>query len=602
MKVSFHGAARTVTGSCFLVEAAGSKFLIDCGMFQGSPEISERNELPFPFSPAELDFVILTHAHIDHCGLLPRLHKEGFQGKIHCHDATKALCEVTLLDSAHIQEGKSRWLQSKGRRRGLRPRPPLYTTYDAQRCMEDFQGHEYGESFSPKNENIKVTLFDAGHILGSATISLEIEEEGKKLTTVFSGDVGNALAPIIGDPQSPARADYVIVESTYGGRQHGPPAKRRDELKKAVLGTVKRGGRLIIPSFAIGRTQELLYLLNSLVESGEVPRIPIFLDSPMAVKATSVFARHDECYDKEAKAHLAEGDLIFDFPGLQLIESREDSRALNHLRGPLVVISASGMCTAGRIQHHLKHHLWRSDTTVLFVGYQAAGTLGRRLLDGAKTVQIFGDRIRVRARIEDLGSFSAHADHDGVIAWLDKIDGVSKVFLVHGEEEALFALEDALVEKGESLPYVPSLGEVVELTSLESVSELRTAREVLSESDEPDVSAALANELAQFERSVEAAGDKLADLVAALEVWALEHDDKLEAVRGCAHILEGVVANLTSLGLEGVEGTERTITTLAKELSATSPAGSDEALAALDNVRSTLADASESADDLLEAL
>ena len=597
MKVSFHGATRTVTGSCFLVETAEAKFLVDCGMFQGSTEMSERNELPFPFSPAELDFVLLTHAHIDHCGLLPRLHKEGFRGEIHCHDATASLCAVTLLDSAHIQESKSRWLRRKGRRRGLRPRPPLYTTYDAQRCMEDFVGHEYGDAFSPK-ENIKVTLYDAGHILGSSTLSIEADG----VTTLFSGDVGNAVAPIIGDPQSPPRADYVVVESTYGGRQHGPPAKRRDELKRALLNTIKSGGRLIIPSFAIGRTQELLYLMNSLVESGEVPRIPIFLDSPMACRATAVFARHDECYDQEAQAHLDEGDLIFDFPGLQLVESREDSRALNHLRGPLVIISASGMCTAGRIMHHLKHHLWRRDTTVLFVGYQASGTLGRRLLDGNKSVQIYGDRIRVRAKIEDLGSFSAHADHDGVMEWLDKIKGVSKVFLVHGEEEALFALEDALAEKGEALPYVPSLGEEVELSSLESVTELRTAREVQTGGDELDVNVALANELQQFERSVEAAGDKLTDLVAALEVWALEHDDKLEAVRGCAHILEDVVANLTNLGLEGVEGTERTITTLAKELSATSPTGSDEALAALDNVRSTLADASESADDLLDAL
>ena len=379
----FRGGAGTVTGSCYLLETDHLRILVDCGMFQGKRELRVLNYRT-PLVPLNtIDYILLTHAHIDHSGLIPRFYNKGFRGQILATRATADLCKVMLPDSGHIQELEAEWQNRKAKRRGEKPCPPLYTAVDAINCLQCFQPVNYGEEIL-LDEQVRVRFLDAGHILGSAIIEIWIKEENKEFKIVFSGDLGNTGAAIIRDPVQVTDADYLVIESTYGNRIHEPMADETAKLEEIILQTLSNNGNVIIPAFAVGRTQQILYELNSMVESGTLPQIPVFIDSPLAVSATEIFRDARECYDEETLELLRQNDDPFYFPGLTLVRSADESRALNNYKGGAIIISASGMCDAGRIKHHLKHNLWRPESSVVFIGFQAEGTLGRRLLDGAK--------------------------------------------------------------------------------------------------------------------------------------------------------------------------------------------------------------------------
>jgi len=422
MKITFLGAAKTVTGSCFLVETQNTKFLVDCGMFQGHSKEEALNEEAFPLNPAELDYIFLTHAHIDHSGRIPKIYKDGFKGEVYATKATVELCAIMLPDCGHIQEFENEWKNKKRIRAGKPPLEPIYTYQDALDCMKLFKKVNYGEPVKI-NDEIKVRFNDAGHILGSAIIEFWIYEKGKETKIVFSGDLGNKDMPILRDPSIIESADYLVIESTYGNRLHENQKNRFEYFVDIINETIDKGGNVVIPSFAVGRTQEVIYELNKEKESYDSKlkklfSIPVFVDSPLAISATEIFRNNLDCYDEEAREYINNGDNPLDFPGLQFTRTPEESKALNERSGSSIIISASGMCEAGRIKHHLKHNLWRSDSTILFVGYQAQGTLGRKLIDGAKKVKIFGEEISVNARIEMIEGFSGHADKEGLLNWI----------------------------------------------------------------------------------------------------------------------------------------------------------------------------------------
>jgi len=463
MQLTFCGAARTVTGSCYLLEAAGRRVLIDCGMFQGNREIRERNRERFGFKPQEIEAVLLTHAHIDHSGLLPKLTQKGFRGRIVATEATTDLCGIMLPDSAHIQEMDAQWRDRKAQRQGREPMGPLYTLADAQKTLGLFQQVKYGQT----NEvfpGIKVRFMDAGHILGSSIIEIWVREGDRETKLVFSGDLGQRGAPIINDPTSIEEADYILVESTYGDRLHEKAVSRLSLLADAVKAAVKSGGNLIIPAFAVERTQELLYDIRQLAESGSISLPPVYIDSPLAVSATEIFRRHPDCYDSQTYDMINKGDSPFEFPGLTFVRTVQESQALNQRRGSAIIISANGMCEAGRILHHLKHNLWRPEAHLLFVGYQAEGTLGRRLLEGEKNARVMGEDIVVRAAIHNIGSYSAHADRDDLLAWLRGFKRKPRsIFLVHGEDAALANWSATVQEKLNLTPLIPAYGETYTL-------------------------------------------------------------------------------------------------------------------------------------------
>lgn len=449
MEITFFGAARHVTGSCTMVQCNGTTFLVDCGLPQGSDE--KEVGMEFPFSPEQIDYVLLTHAHIDHSGRIPLLYKNGFRGTIYCTSATVDLCSIMLADSGHIQEMEAEWKSRKQIRAGKRPVEPLYTVEDANRSMDLFIGVEYDRMLTVA-PGIQARFVDAGHLLGSSSIEVWLEEDGKKRKIVFSGDIGNFDQPIIKDPEYLDAADYVVMESTYGNRLHTKPegtpvgssnvptAVRAKELADIIRTTFARGGNVIIPSFAVGRTQEILYLIRTIIAHKMIPElgeIPVFVDSPLSVKATHVFAGNVEgYYDQESMDLVKQGINPILFPSLVTITDVEDSKALNFRKEPAVIISSSGMCEAGRIKHHLKHNLWRPECTIVFTGYQAGGTLGRSILDGARHVTIFGEQIDVRAQIRKLEGISGHADQEGLVKWLAAFNRKPKeVFVVHGEAE-----------------------------------------------------------------------------------------------------------------------------------------------------------------------
>lgn len=440
MKLTFLGAAREVTGSCTLLEAAGRRLLIDCGMEQGR-DVYRNADLPC--AAGAVDALLLTHAHIDHSGRIPYLYKNGFRGPIYATDATMDLCGIMLEDSAHIQEQEAEWKNRKGQRSGREPVEPDYTVEDAQKVMRQFLPCAYGRwtpLFDGPAGRLEVRFTDVGHLLGSASITLRVTEEGRgPELLVFSGDIGNVNQPLLRDPACPGRADYLVMESTYGDRSHGPRPDYLAELTEVVQATLDRGGNLVIPSFAVGRTQELLYFFRQIKAEGRVhghPDFPVYVDSPLASKSTTIFRENfAECYDEEALALVRSGQNPLQFPGLHISESREDSIAINSDRTPKVIISASGMCDAGRIRHHLKYNLWRPECTVLFVGYQSPGTLGRALLEGASEVKLFGEEIAVKAGIRSLSGLSGHADQEGLAAWLHRFeDKPGFVFVNHGED------------------------------------------------------------------------------------------------------------------------------------------------------------------------
>ena len=435
MNITFLGAAHEVTGSCTLVEANGIKILVDCGMEQGR-DIYENVELPV--NPAEIDIVFVTHAHIDHSGMLPKLVKNGYDGGIFATHATKRLCDIMLLDSAHIQESEAEWRNRKAKRSGKEEYVPPYTTEDAMQTLTQFISCEYNKKYTPL-DGLSVTFTDAGHLLGSASISLEITEDGKTETILFSGDLGNCNRPLIRDPQKPQAADYVVIESTYGNRTHGPRPDYVGQLTRLLQDTLDRGGNLIIPCFAVGRTQEMLYLMREIKEKGLVKNhdgFPVWVDSPLSVEATGIYAAGlTSFYDDETLELLSRGIDPIKFPDLRLSVSVDESRAINVDMTPKVIISSSGMCEAGRIRHHLKHNLWRDDCTVLFVGYQSEGTIGRKLIDGEKVVKLFGETINVNAKIETMDGISGHADMNMMLDWLGALKKApKKVFVNHGED------------------------------------------------------------------------------------------------------------------------------------------------------------------------
>jgi len=457
MHLHFLGAAQTVTGSAYLLETAKQRFLIDAGLSQGSHKSERRNTRPLQFHPRHLDGIILTHAHADHSGLVPRLVAEGFRGPIYATPPTIDLCRILLADSGTIQEEDARYENKWRRRYGKDLVTPLYTKQQAEQAMRYFERLPYGKRIS-LGRNVKLTLHDAGHILGSAIVELEVE--GSRI--VFSGDLGKSNTPLLRDPAKIAHADYLIVESTYGNRLHGDPSQRLSQLIEVVR---KAQGPIIIPAFAVERTQELLWDLADLTREGRIPEIPIFLDSPMAISATGVFEKHLNCLAPEIQARIRRGESPLSMPNLHIIREATESRALNGMQGPCIIISASGMCEGGRVRHHLFHHLPKPETTVLFVGYQAERTLGRRLRDGATEVSLFGETVRVRAKIHSIDAYSAHADAKGLVDWVGHmIESPAMTFVTHGEQRASEALANALTERYGLLTEIPRVGDVYEIT------------------------------------------------------------------------------------------------------------------------------------------
>jgi len=447
MQVTSHGGAGTVTGSCHLVETNSSRFLIDCGMFQGNKRLTRLNYEPFPFDPATIDFVISTHGHIDHCGLMPKLTKYGFSGSIYASPATADLLPVMLGDAAYIQEKDTEHENRRRERKGQPPREPLYDSEDAEQVTKLIEVLEYNTSMQI-NDEITFRLRDAGHVIGSSIVELYVKEnDEREIKTVFSGDLGQWDVPIIEDPTYIWNADYVFVESTYGDRVHQDREPRKEQLYKHVVSTYRKGGKLLIPCFALERTQELLYTLSELMnEEKDFPPMDVYLDSPLAIKITDVFKKHPDLYDEEAKARV---DKPFDFPGLICTPSVDESRKANKMTKPAIVIAGSGMCTAGRIRHHLKHGIWDPKNTILFVGYQAPGTLGSIILGGAEEIKMMGMTLVVKADIERIGAFSAHADKDDLIKWLSAFkEKPKRVFLIHGEEDTLAAFSASLEKRG----------------------------------------------------------------------------------------------------------------------------------------------------------
>jgi len=437
IRLGFYGGAHNVTGSRFLLEANNTRLLVDCGLFQ-ERKFRYRNWEPFSFDPASLDAVLLTHAHVDHCGLIPKLMRDGFRGKIYCTTATADITRIILLDAAHLQEEDAAFKKRRHEREGRKgpyPEVPLYTTEDAEASFPHFSPVDYREVV-PVGEGIQATFHDAGHVLGSSMIKITVSQEGETRTLLFSGDVGRWDRPILNDPSMFKEIDYAVVESTYGNRTHDEPPDISDSLAEIINSTYKARGNIIVPSFALQRSQEVLYYMNELLMNDEIPDIPVFLDSPMAIRITEVFKQHRELFDKEMSQLMRERKSPFEFPGLEMLQTANESKALNDIKETVMIIAGSGMCTGGRVKHHLVTNITRPESTILFIGYQAIGTLGRSIVDGAKTVRILGQRYPVRARIAQIHGFSSHADRDELFKW---VSGISprRVFVVHGEAKSV---------------------------------------------------------------------------------------------------------------------------------------------------------------------
>ena len=484
MNITFLGATKTVTGSNFLVEGAGKKFLVDCGMYQGKTSDLMHNEDPFLFDVHEIDFVLLTHAHIDHSGRIPKLYKEGYRNKVIATKATCDLCSIMLPDSGHIQETEIEWKNRKRKREGKEPLPPLYTAEDAAKCMEIFMPVLYDQIIDVA-ENIQVRFNDAGHMLGSSIIEVWVTENGETKKIVFTGDLGNNDIPLLDSPTMIESADYLVMESTYGGRLH----LRNDDKAKLFLSivseTLEKGGTVVIPSFAVGRTQEILYEINKLreldefndtykKEYDELMKAPVYVDSPLAISATEIFKKNTDLFEEEVREEIQSGDNPLEFPGLQFTRTADESKALNESNEPSIIISASGMCEVGRIKHHLKHNLWNPNSTILFVGYQAPGTLGRNIVDGAKKVRIFGEEVAVNARVEYIEGYSGHADQEWLMNFVYSFIMKPKhIFLVHGEPSGQIELKNKIMEETNIPVTIPEFGDVICLDTLKQVSQLQ---------------------------------------------------------------------------------------------------------------------------------
>lgn len=465
MKISFYGAAEMVTGACYLLETNMHKILIDCGLFQGDSDSEILNRAAFDFNPSEIDYLLLTHAHIDHSGRIPLLVKRGFTGRIICTKPTTDLCNIMLQDSGYIQEMEVEWINRKNLRAGKPLIDPLYTIKDAEDSFQYFETLPYDKAVN-LSEEIKIRFKNAGHILGAAIIELWIKENGEKIKIVFSGDLGNTNIPIMQDPSIISDADYLILESTYGNKIHREIRNTNLFLLDIITDTIEKGGNIVIPSFAVGRTQELLYMLNMLKESkfSKIKEIPVFVDSPLAINATKIFEDNSDCFDADTKELLKKGDNPFEFPNLVLTETADESKSINFHEGSSIIVSASGMCDAGRIKHHLKHNLWKGNSSVIFVGYQTIGTLGRRILDGEKRVKIFGEEIFVNCKIYNLDGLSGHADREGILEWISSFNKKpKKIFLTHGEKDSLSALASSIKERLNLDVEIAKLGETVDI-------------------------------------------------------------------------------------------------------------------------------------------
>ena len=474
MKITFLGAAKTVTGSNFLVETEdGPKFLVDCGMYQGRSDLEEKNYDDFLFNIDEIDFMLLTHAHIDHSGRIPKLYKQGYRKPIYAHKATCDLCSIMLPDSGHIQEMESEWKNKKRIRKGQKALEPMYVAQDALDCLEVFKPVKYDEIIDI-TDNIKVRFNDAGHMLGSSIIEIWVNENGKETKAVFTGDLGNNDIPLLASPTMIESADYLVMESTYGNRLHIRNDDKAKIFLDVVYETLERNGTVVIPTFAVGRTQEILYELNKIKENTsdeefmkkyeKLMKAPVYVDSPLAVSATEIFRKNTDLFDDDVKEAMEKGDNPLEFPGLKFTQTVEESKALNESNEPAIILSASGMCEVGRIKHHLKHNIWNPNSTILFVGYQAPGTLGRKIVDGEKKVRIFGEEFSVNARIEYIEGYSGHADQEGLLNFVYSFYTKPKhIFLVHGEEEGQEVLKDKLEENTEIPVTIPSFGETYTL-------------------------------------------------------------------------------------------------------------------------------------------
>ena len=466
MRIVFHGAAHTVTGSQHLLEINGSRLLLDCGLYQGKRSESYARNMNFPFEARSIDAVILSHAHIDHAGNLPNLVRRGFEGNIFTTKATADLSDVMLQDSGHIQESDAKYMNERNDKRGVQgPKvEPLYTQVDAQHVKEHFSGVDYGQVFEPV-PGVAAHIVEAGHILGSGAVALEIEDKGRKLRLWFSGDIGRFHLPLLRDPVLPDAADYMIMECTYGDKPHRDPVQSFEEFHQVVKRTIGRGGKVIIPAFAVGRTQELVYDLNMMMTEGDVPLVPVYVDSPLAVNASQVFRQHTECFDEETAKFVKEArHPALDFKMLTYIQSVDESKALNERKEPMVIISASGMAETGRILHHLKNNIENPLNTICIVSWQAPDTLGRRLADREPQVRIFGDLYDVRAEVATIGGLSGHAGQDLLVDYALAVkQQVKQIFLVHGEAGPAEALQQKLRQNQMPQTHYPELHEAVEI-------------------------------------------------------------------------------------------------------------------------------------------
>ena len=488
MKITFLGATRTVTGSNVLIETKDKKFLLDCGLYQGQQKEIALNTDDFLFKPSEIDFMLLSHAHIDHSGRIPKLYVEGFRGPIYATKATCDLCEIMLPDSGYIQESEIEWLNRKRKREGKHEVPPLYTYQDAIDSLVLFERVQYDETIQI-DQNIRVRFKDAGHMLGSSIIELWITEDEKEKKIVFTGDLGNNDIPLLREPTMIDDADILIMESTYGDRLHEKKEDKASEFLKTVSETLERGGNVVIPSFAVGRTQEILYELQKSKQSeneefrreyDEIMSAPVYVDSPLATSATEVFLKNLDCLDEFVQEDIKDGIKPLDFPGLRFTQSVEESKLLNETANRSIIISASGMCEVGRIKHHLKHNLWRPESTILFVGYQPIGTLGRKIVDGAKTVKIFGEEIGVNAQVKYIEAFSGHADQRGLLKFVESFKKrPMQIYLVHGDEEAQNVLAGKIGEEFNIPVDIPMRGDVYEVSDyrISKVGELKSPNE-----------------------------------------------------------------------------------------------------------------------------
>ena len=499
VRVTCLGGAGTVTGSSYLVEsAAGNKVLIDCGMFQGGKEMEDRNWKDWGFDPARISTLFLTHAHIDHSGKIPKLVKDGFKGRILTSPPTAELCSIMLLDAAHIQEMDAEWQTRKNKRRSTQEVLPLYTTEDAEASLKFFSPIEKDKIVEPE-PGIRARMRNSGHILGASILELWIEEGGAPLKMVFSGDLGKKNQLIVRDPQEIFDADYLFLESTYGNRLHRSLDESKEELLEAIQYALSHEEKVLIPAFAVERTQEILYILGEFQRAGRLPKIPIFVDSPLAIKATEIFRKNKKYYDEEAQAILDRGYDPFNMPNLRYSATTEESRAINETKGSAIIIAGNGMCTAGRIRHHLKHNLWRPGTSLVIVGFQALGSTGRRIVDGAKEVRLLGETVAVNAKVFTIGGFSAHADQNDLLEWAGHFESAPKVFLVHGEPSASESLAAKIKERLGLDVYIPKWKERLVLKPREVVVEEAAGPEA-----PPDFQAAMFNTIVDLENQLKA--------------------------------------------------------------------------------------------------